>query len=78
VRRLTRQKLAEGGNLGDLLFADPAIAERLRGLDPRRLAILRDPSRYTGACSPRTTELCAELERELARLRTTLAGYRRF
>ncbi|WP_135264096.1 lyase family protein [Ramlibacter henchirensis] len=73
VRRLSRQALAEGRNLADLLFADPTIAERLRGLDERRLAILRDPSHYTGICSPRTAELCAELERDLARLKSTLA-----
>jgi adenylosuccinate lyase len=74
VRRLSRQALADNRNLADLLFADPDIAHRLRKLDPRRLAILRDPSHYTGVCSPRTAELCAELEQDLARLRATLAN----
>jgi adenylosuccinate lyase len=78
VRRLSRQALADGSNLCDLLFADPAIAERLSRLDARRLAILRDPSQYTGACSPRTAELCAELERDLTQLRATLAQCPRF
>jgi adenylosuccinate lyase len=73
VRRLSRKALAEGGDLAELLFGEPEIAERLRGLDARRLAILRDPSNYTGVCSPRTSQLCAELQHDLARLQATLA-----
>ena len=75
VRRLSRQALAEGRPLTELLFADAGIAAALHGLDPRRLAILRDPSHYTGVCSPRTAELCAELQRDLARLRAALADH---
>jgi adenylosuccinate lyase len=73
VRRLSRQAGSEGRPLADLLFAEPAVADRLRGLDARRLAILRDPSNYTGVCAARTAELCAELGHDLARLKATLS-----
>ncbi len=62
VRKLVNQSAKSGRLLTELIWEDEEIQPILRKLKPDQVAVLRDPSKYTGAAYQRTIAVCENAE----------------
>ena len=69
VRGLIRKTQEEGISLLEAARTDPVTAPIIEKAPPHQLAVLDDPTAYTGDAEPRTNLTCDTWENRLAPLR---------